>query len=104
MSTFWTRRVTGLHCILRALCVGNVSAAYACIFARLTGSVLPYILNSGILLLKRSDTDTSIKDFEGYTAYDLYNSTVNIAQPTAEEDVLAELFTWGTNRSVERAA
>jgi len=87
----------------RALHVGNVSAAYACIFARLTGSVLPYILNSRILLLKRSDTDTSIKDFEGYTANDLYNSTVKSAQPTADEEV-AELFTWVTNRSVERAA
>ena len=84
--------------------MGNISAAYASIFARLTGSALPYILNSRILLLKRSDTDTSIKDFEGYTAYDLYNSTVKSAQPTADEEVLAELFTWGTNRSVERAA
>jgi len=92
---------TPLH---RALYVGNISAAYACIFSRLTGNVLPYILNSRILLLKRSDTDTSIKDFEGYTAYDLYNSTVKSAQPTADEEVLAELFTWGTNRSVERAA
>jgi len=38
--------------------------------------------------LKRSDTDTSIKDFEGYTAYDLCNSTVKSAQPTADETFL----------------
>ncbi|OJA20708.1 hypothetical protein AZE42_06915 [Rhizopogon vesiculosus] len=68
---------TPLH---RALYVGNVSAA--------------------ILLLKRSDIDTSIKDVEGYTAYDLYNSTVTSAQPTQDDEVVAELFTWGTNRRV----
>jgi hypothetical protein len=50
--------------------------------------------------LKRADIDTSIKDFEGYTAYDLYNSTVTSAQPTQDEVVVAELFTWGTNRRV----
>jgi len=50
--------------------------------------------------LKHSDIDVSIKDFEGYTAYDLYNSSVRFAQPTANEEVLAELFTWGTNRCV----
>jgi len=38
---------TPLH---RALYAGNVSAAYACIFAPLTGSPLPYIPNSRILL------------------------------------------------------
>ena len=27
-----------------------------------------------VLLLKRSDVDVSLKDYEGYTAYDLYNS------------------------------
>ncbi|KAG0701289.1 hypothetical protein DFH29DRAFT_927750 [Suillus ampliporus] len=67
---------TPLH---RALYAGNVSAA--------------------ILLLKRPDINMSIKDFEGYTAYDLYNSTVRSAKPTADEEALAELFTWGTNRN-----
>ncbi|KAG2131671.1 hypothetical protein DEU56DRAFT_454262 [Suillus clintonianus] len=67
---------TPLH---RALYAGNVSAA--------------------ILLLKRPDIDTSIKDFEGYTAHDLYNSTVRSAKPSVEEGTLAELFTWGTNRN-----
>lgn len=67
---------TPLH---RALYVGNVPAA--------------------ILLLKRLDIDTSIKDLEGYTAHDLYNSTVRSAKPTEDEETLAELFTWGTNRN-----
>ncbi|KAG1752473.1 uncharacterized protein EDB91DRAFT_1292879 [Suillus paluster] len=63
----------------RALYAGNVPAA--------------------ILLLKRPDIDMSIKDFEGYTAYDVYNSTVRSTKPTADEEALAELFTWGTNRN-----
>lgn len=67
---------TPLH---RALYAGNISAA--------------------ILLLKRLDIDTSIKDLEGYTAHDLYNSTVKSAKPTEDEETLAELFTWGTNRN-----
>lgn len=67
---------TPLH---RALYVGNVSAA--------------------ILLLKRLDIDMSIKDLEGHTAHDLYNSTVRSAKPTNDEETLAELFTWGTNRN-----
>ncbi|KAG2127923.1 uncharacterized protein EDB93DRAFT_1185860 [Suillus bovinus] len=67
---------TPLH---RALYVGNISTA--------------------ILLLKRLDIDTSIKDLEGYTAHDLYNSTVRSANPTEDEETLAELFTWGTNRN-----
>lgn len=56
------------------------------------------LLSSRILLLKRMDIDTSIKDLEGYTAHDLYNSTVKSAKPTEDEETLAELFTWGTNR------
>ncbi|KAG2363543.1 hypothetical protein BDR07DRAFT_1403884 [Suillus spraguei] len=67
---------TPLH---RALYAGNVPAA--------------------ILLLKHLDIDTSIKDLEGYTAHDLYNSTVRSAKPTEDEETLAELFTWGTNRN-----
>lgn len=67
---------TPLH---RALYAGNIPAA--------------------ILLLKRLDIDTSIKDLEGYTAHDLYNSTVTSAKPTEDEETLAELFTWGTNRN-----
>ncbi|KAI6042195.1 hypothetical protein EDC04DRAFT_2866851 [Pisolithus marmoratus] len=68
---------TALH---RALYSGNVETA--------------------ILLLKRSDIDTSLKDLEGYTAFDLYNSTVrNAKPPSCDEQILADLFTWGANRN-----
>ncbi|KAG2031378.1 regulator of chromosome condensation 1/beta-lactamase-inhibitor protein II [Suillus americanus] len=70
---------TPLHRAHRALYAGNISAA--------------------ILLLKRLDIDTSIRDLEGYTAHDLYNSTVRSAKPTEDEETLAELFTWGANRT-----
>lgn len=51
-----------------------------------------------MLLLKRSDTDTTLKDLEGYTAYDLYNSTIEGTKPDAADLERAELFTWGANR------
>ncbi|KAH6915615.1 hypothetical protein BKA70DRAFT_1178804 [Coprinopsis sp. MPI-PUGE-AT-0042] len=50
------------------------------------------------LLLQRSDIDVSIKDFEGYTAFDLYNSTINGTKPDANQEK-AELYTWGANRN-----
>ncbi|KAH0836900.1 hypothetical protein J3R83DRAFT_8715 [Lanmaoa asiatica] len=67
---------TALH---RALYAGNIEAA--------------------IMLLKRTDTDASIKDVEGYTAFDLYNSTVRTTNPTSLEDNYADLLTWGANRN-----
>ncbi|KDQ61981.1 hypothetical protein JAAARDRAFT_528626 [Jaapia argillacea MUCL 33604] len=76
---------TALH---RALYNGNIAAA--------------------ILLLQRSDTDTSLKDHEGYTAFDLYNSTVEGTKPTPSsfdtsasngDGIVADLFTWGANRN-----
>ncbi|KAH7891012.1 hypothetical protein F5I97DRAFT_1964416 [Phlebopus sp. FC_14] len=67
---------TALH---RAIYAGNIEAA--------------------ILLLKRADIDTAIKDIEGYTAFDLYNSTVRGAKPSPQNEVLADLFTWGANRN-----
>lgn len=58
-----------------------------------------YLLSFRLLLLQRSDIDTSLKDYEGYTAFDLYNSTVSGTKPTdgAPTDDY-ELFTWGVNR------
>ncbi|TFK48398.1 hypothetical protein OE88DRAFT_521568 [Heliocybe sulcata] len=56
-------------------------------------------LASAILLLQRSDTDTSLKDLEGYTAFDLYNSTVEDTKPGLTEVSQLELFTWGANRN-----
>jgi len=48
-----------------------------------------------------------IKDYEGYTAFDLYNSTVDGTRPLSDRHphdssivrVPADLFTWGTNRN-----
>ncbi|KAF9046893.1 hypothetical protein BDZ89DRAFT_1155147 [Hymenopellis radicata] len=67
-------RWTPLH---RALYDGNVAAA--------------------ILLLERSDIDVTLKDAEGYTAFELYNSTIEGTKP--ESAARAELFTWGANRN-----
>ncbi|KAH8100753.1 regulator of chromosome condensation 1/beta-lactamase-inhibitor protein II [Phellopilus nigrolimitatus] len=50
-----------------------------------------------ILLLQKGDSDTSLKDYEGYTAFDLYNSTVEGTKPEASDPM--DLFTWGTNRN-----
>ncbi|KXN90352.1 BTB/POZ domain-containing protein 1 [Leucoagaricus sp. SymC.cos] len=50
------------------------------------------------LLLQRPDTDATLKDNEGYTAFDVYNSTLIGTKPTPEEaDGYADLYTWGTN-------
>ncbi|KAF8174215.1 hypothetical protein BJ912DRAFT_1147572 [Pholiota molesta] len=51
-----------------------------------------------LLLLQRPEIDTSLKDLEGYTAFDLYNSTVNGTKPSAGA-VNAELYTWGANQN-----
>lgn len=68
---------TALH---RALYTGNIEAA--------------------ILLLQHADIDTTVKDLEGYTAFDVYNSTVRSAKPyIAVHENFADLFTWGTNRN-----
>ncbi|KAK2467695.1 hypothetical protein APHAL10511_000289 [Amanita phalloides] len=53
---------------------------------------LPVVL----LLLQRPDIGTSIKDNEGYTAFDLYNSTVEGTNPDPS-DPDALLFMWGAN-------
>lgn len=49
-----------------------------------------------VLLLQRSDIDITLKDYEGYTAFDLYNSTVEGTKPGGDDGL--DLFTWGTNR------
>ena len=59
-----------------------------------------------VLLVQRPDIDISLKDFEGYTAFDLYNSTVEGTRPVIDESrgpgklrVVGDLFTWGANRN-----
>ncbi|TFY78752.1 hypothetical protein EWM64_g5263 [Hericium alpestre] len=52
------------------------------------------------LLLQRMDTDTTLTDFEGYRAFDLYNTTVEGTKPPRESSTgRTELYTWGANRN-----
>jgi len=51
------------------------------------------------MLLQRSDLVSSAKDNEGYTAFDLFNSTLHYTKPVSN-DIGGELYTWGTNRCV----
>ncbi|KAG6812376.1 hypothetical protein H0H92_003189 [Tricholoma furcatifolium] len=53
---------------------------------------------AALLLLQRSDTDRFLKDLEGYTAFDLYNSTLNGTKPPRDVPLM-ELYTWGANRN-----
>ena len=50
-------------------------------------------------MLQRPDIDTTLKDNEGYTAFDLYNSTIEGTKPDPD-DPDAELFMWGANLCV----
>jgi hypothetical protein len=54
--------------------------------------------NDSVLLLQRADLDPSVKDHEGYTAFDLYNSTLHGTIPSPWERSPGELLTWNTNR------
>ncbi|KAH9055770.1 regulator of chromosome condensation 1/beta-lactamase-inhibitor protein II [Lactarius vividus] len=57
-------------------------------------------LSTAILLLQRSDVDTTLKDSEGYRAFDLYNTTVEDTMPNKRDTTGGfELYTWGTNRN-----
>ncbi|KAG6914357.1 hypothetical protein DXG01_000829 [Tephrocybe rancida] len=51
-----------------------------------------------LLLLQRADTNRSLQDLEGYTAFDLYNSTLNGTKPRRDTPH-GELYTWGANRN-----
>ena len=51
-----------------------------------------------ILLLKHVDIDVSIKDPEGNTAVDVYNTTVQNSKPhSTTHEIFVDLLTWGTN-------
>ena len=88
---------TPLH---RALYSANFPVAYVDL---VLGDLCTFIdviyAYARLLLLQHADIDVSLKDWEGYTAFDLYNSTLNGTKPNAE-DGQAELFTWGANRCV----
>lgn len=49
------------------------------------------------MLLLKAEADPLLKDFEGYTAFDLYNSTMRTTKPSVDGPM--ELFTWGINRN-----
>ncbi|KAG5636401.1 hypothetical protein H0H81_008175 [Sphagnurus paluster] len=55
-------------------------------------------LPAALLLLQRLDTDRTLQDFEGYTAFDLYNSTLNGTKPCRDAPY-GDLYTWGANRN-----
>lgn len=83
---------TPLH---RALYSANFPAAYVPILSLF--AFTSYHICHRLLLLQRPDIDSSSKDLEGYTAFDLYNSTLDGTKPAAGE-LNAELYTWGVNR------
>ncbi|KAI0358283.1 hypothetical protein OH77DRAFT_1421600 [Trametes cingulata] len=57
-------------------------------------------LTTALLLLQRQDIDTSLRDIEGYTPFDLYNSTIEGTKPTRPPDYRGEdLYMWGSNRN-----
>ncbi|KAJ8474411.1 hypothetical protein ONZ51_g7236 [Trametes cubensis] len=57
-------------------------------------------LTTALLLLQRQDIDTTLRDIEGYTPFDLYNSTIEGTKPIKDADDRGdELFTWGSNRN-----
>ena len=58
--------------------------------------ISPSETRSSVFLLQRADIDPTIKDLEGYTAFDVYNSTVEGTKPC--ERGHNELFVWGSNR------
>jgi len=88
-------RWTPLH---RALYNGNIATAYVAYHIILCDKIKSTSFAS-ILLLERGDTDTSLKDFEGYRAFDLYNTTVEDTMPSkCDTPSELELYTWGSNR------
>ncbi|CAD6887498.1 unnamed protein product [Tilletia controversa] len=57
-------------------------------------------LHIALTLLRKADTDLRVKDFEGLTPFDLYNSTISGTNPRWTPEIGgSELFTWGVNRN-----
>jgi inhibitor of Bruton tyrosine kinase len=52
-----------------------------------------------LLLLQRPEFDQSVKDNEGYTAFDVFNSTIHGTKPS-QSLRSGDLYVWGANRSV----
>ena len=58
-------------------------------------------LTAATVLLRRADIDLRVRDFEGLTPLELYNTTVAGTGPSDEEasDGQADMFVWGGNRN-----
>jgi len=86
---------TALH---RALYNGNIATACV-VYNHIWWGSIKLTMFDSILLLQRDDIDTSLKDFEGYRAFDLYNTTVEDTMPSKRDTPRGlELYTWGSNR------
>ncbi|GAA5888090.1 hypothetical protein JCM5296_005430 [Sporobolomyces johnsonii] len=77
---------SGWSALHRALYAGNIAAAR--------------------MLLARDDIDTRLKDSEGLSPFDVYNSTVDGTNPSDHFSLIShpnpgrvELFSWGSNRN-----
>ncbi|KAK0538487.1 hypothetical protein OC834_000427 [Tilletia horrida] len=74
----------------------DFESGYTALHRALYAGNLPTVLT----LLRKADTDLRIKDFEGLTPFDLYNSTISGTNPKWTPEVGgSELFTWGVNRN-----
>lgn len=70
-------------------------------------SFRPQNIPAARLLLQRDDTDTRLKDREGLTPFDVYNSTVDGTNPLSSSPLSThplnpgriELLSWGSNRN-----
>jgi len=74
----------------------DFESGYTALHRALYAGNLPIVL----VLLRKADTDFRIKDLEGLTPFDLYNSTISGTNPKWTPEVGgSELYTWGVNRN-----
>ena len=66
----------------------------------ITGRSTDMITVHSVLLLQREDIDLSLRDFEGYTAFELYNTTVEGTTFLSSDHVSRQLYVWNAIRLV----
>ncbi|CAO1623327.1 unnamed protein product [Jaminaea pallidilutea] len=54
-------------------------------------------LNHALTLLRHSNIDVRVKDFENLSPFDLYNSTVAGTNPPVDGEIRGDLYLWGSN-------
>lgn len=59
-------------------------------------------LHAAVMLAGRTDIDLHLKDWDGYTPFDLYNESVDGTAPTGSPGAAKELFVWGSSRYFKR--